>query len=1067
MSSEHAPSEQPIAQAIGVGSVAIAGDNFAPISTRVFTGDWWRLEDSFLDPSPLLAHVDQNGFTERRWLVTELEEFITSVPSGYFLLEAEAGLGKTTFAAWLARAGGHACHFAGLDSRAREVSVAVRNLSAQLIAAWMLDELLDDGRLPPAAGESAWLGTVLTAAARRRDRDNPGSPILLIVDGLDEAIVDRPGDSPFGLPARLPGGVFVFATLQPGTDVPVGTAHVRRLNAQSPENIADMAEHVTRVSAESSFAARLNAAGVAPSDFCGLVLDRCQGVWIYMHYVLQEIRLGSRGPADLQTLPTDLQSYYSEKIFRWRNRSDWRERIRPIIATLTAAAEPLEAAVLAALSGIQDPGLVRDLLGDELRPFCIISRETNRDRFSLYHASLRRFASERGDGTALSRVEDLRSELSDAAQAAHCRIAERYLAAWGGLDQKLPLLAQDLTLADLDGGYGLRHVPMHLQACGRPRAARELLSCEVRDANLWYLASDRAGDIDGYLRTLNQIRTEAEAGADEALAKGHQASNLAFEIRCHFMTASVRSTASDIPPVVLKALVSYNFWTSQHGLNHIREISEERQRSASLSSIISLLPAELLPQAAKVARSLTDGRARVEALLRVSRRLAEPASQEMRAEALQVARSLTGEERAIALAHVASAAPANERRLLAGEALAAAQDAPYVYGISGMPRARSLAAVIPVLDESSRSEAMAEIRDLLWGERRRAPVQHLLSSLAAYLSPDEIDDLVGLTTTHPTPFAAELAVLLPYLPARRRDDLVEEALESVRSSPWHDPHPSQFLAILPFVPETKRNAVIEEAKVAAQRIRKTKERNTAFAWMVPYLSARERGTVLRELGSSSRMIRDAEFRCSLLLELSKQCADSETADILNYAWDEARQISDPELRAEMIAQIAPRLTRRNRRRAASEAVQCLEEADLGMLGFSALPAIARLIHPDVRLTRRMVKIARQPVQQFRGADRAVAVAEMAQYVPRIWSKVVWFWVNNSFVTVLSPETQQLTVAAKVAQFLPERKRHARLREAIMSGVRLNDEEQRARCLREIFAIMQDARLSHFSWLEWS
>jgi hypothetical protein len=92
---------------------------------------------------------------------------------------------------------------------------------------------------------------------------------------------------------------------------------------------------------------------------------------------------------------------------------------------------------------------------------------------------------------------------------------------------------------------------------------------------------------------------------------------------------------------------------------------------------------------------------------------------------------------------------------------------------------------------------------------------------------------------------------------------------------------------------------------------------------------------------------------------------------------------------------------------------------------------------------------------------------MAQYVPRIWSKVVWFWVNNSFVTVLSPETQQLTVAAKVAQFLPERKRHARLREAIMSGVRLNDEEQRARCLREIFAIMQDARLSHFSWLEWS
>jgi hypothetical protein len=135
-------------------------------------------------------------------LVAEVDEFVAAAECGYFILEAAAGLGKTAFAAFLAQSGRHACHFTAMDSGAAEVSVAVRNLSAQLIAAWHLDELLDDGRLPPASGRSMWLAKVLTAVARRRDRDRPGQPVLLVVDGLDEARPAGPDRMPLGLPPR-------------------------------------------------------------------------------------------------------------------------------------------------------------------------------------------------------------------------------------------------------------------------------------------------------------------------------------------------------------------------------------------------------------------------------------------------------------------------------------------------------------------------------------------------------------------------------------------------------------------------------------------------------------------------------------------------------------------------------------------------------------------------------------------------------------------------------------------------------------------------------------------------
>src|SRR6185312_2731282 len=82
-------------EATGIASVAIAGNNLAPVSTNVFMGDWFPLLSAYLDPSSLDSQLNSERFIGREWLFKEIDAFITDNPSGYFVVEADAGMGKT------------------------------------------------------------------------------------------------------------------------------------------------------------------------------------------------------------------------------------------------------------------------------------------------------------------------------------------------------------------------------------------------------------------------------------------------------------------------------------------------------------------------------------------------------------------------------------------------------------------------------------------------------------------------------------------------------------------------------------------------------------------------------------------------------------------------------------------------------------------------------------------------------------------------------------------------------------------------------------------------------------
>jgi hypothetical protein len=118
------------------------------------------------DPGPVFARAGVDAFTGRRWLAAKLDSFMEQNLGGYVFVEAEAGLGKTAFAAWLVKTRGYISHFP-LYSEGRSVRVALANLSAQLIIVFGMDDQAPGRILPDWAWTPAGFESLLAEAGTR------------------------------------------------------------------------------------------------------------------------------------------------------------------------------------------------------------------------------------------------------------------------------------------------------------------------------------------------------------------------------------------------------------------------------------------------------------------------------------------------------------------------------------------------------------------------------------------------------------------------------------------------------------------------------------------------------------------------------------------------------------------------------------------------------------------------------------------------------------------------------------------------------------------------------------
>ncbi|WP_239342118.1 AAA family ATPase [Frankia sp. CiP3] len=437
--------EAVFADLVAVGDVSAAGRqvlgiDYGQVLQQRFSGPFRLLKQATipLDPLPgdlrLVDPADPNNpvsrFRGRKELIERIDGFLARCVrqrrGGYLLIEAEAGMGKSALAAYLAFTRAWPAHFTRL-AEGRTPQTARRNLAAQLIAQWKLDDAAPEGLLPAAADTSAWLYGRLCEAAVSRDRGAPDTPVVLLVDGLDEAPPVPAGEIPLGLPPSLPPGTVIVATTRPRTvAIPSGSRMVERIDVESTANRHDLLDYLTSITiSDTHIAGALRNSGLTAERFCRTLLDRSSGVWIYALTVLDQIRDQRRAPGEIDQLPAGLVGYYADNLARWRSElgdNNWRARGLSVLATLTAIREPQSVSTIAAWAGVAEDE-TRELLRGIFRPFLALRTGGDPDRYIPRHQSLRDFCA----GTSIHDTDDddlryLAYELAASSRAAHQRI---------------------------------------------------------------------------------------------------------------------------------------------------------------------------------------------------------------------------------------------------------------------------------------------------------------------------------------------------------------------------------------------------------------------------------------------------------------------------------------------------------------------------------------------------------------------------------------------------------------------------------------------------------------------
>ena len=177
-------------------------------------------------------------------------------------------------------------------------------------------------------------------------------------------------------------------------------------------------------------------------------------------------------------------------------------------------------------------------------------------------------------------------EFARAAAAAHSRIVDTYLAAFGGLYQGLPALAADLSIGQRHGSYGLRHLTEHLERADRNGDMTALLAQEQPAPGLgsvWYAAHEQAGTLSEYRADLDRARRLAADRTDRDLRLGRPAPSLALEIRYLMIDSAIRAS---VPAELIARLVESGLWSPARALFYARQPADLASRARMLAVLM-------------------------------------------------------------------------------------------------------------------------------------------------------------------------------------------------------------------------------------------------------------------------------------------------------------------------------------------------------------------------------------------------------------------------------------------------------------------------------------------------
>lgn len=382
----------------------------------VVVGDYATVFQRFDDTSPAIASyirsaqfrtlVDERTreFVGREFVFEAVDRLMagTQYSSGYIVIKGEPGIGKTSVAAALVLRGGYPHHFNVAPENIRSPRQFLENVCAQLIVCYGLDHVA----MPPNAGNDAGFLKQLLAEAVAQARQQRNTPVVIVIDALDEAEdAGLPADANrLFLPRTLPEGVFFIVTSREEADYRLDVDNTSEIwiRDDDPANTEDVARYIARFieTYQGTMTARLDDWSVSREEFVAQISTLSEGNFMYLIYVLPEISLGGLSKATVggvQELPRGLKGYYMR---HWREMKDrdverFQAFQRPVLCFLAIGREPVSVEQLVEWTGLE-PSAVRSVIRS-WREFLNEDVNGRPTRYRIYHRSFAEFLDEQED----------------------------------------------------------------------------------------------------------------------------------------------------------------------------------------------------------------------------------------------------------------------------------------------------------------------------------------------------------------------------------------------------------------------------------------------------------------------------------------------------------------------------------------------------------------------------------------------------------------------------------------------------------------------------------------------
>jgi hypothetical protein len=338
-------------------------------------------------------------FVGRKYVFDKIEDFLTNRDRGYFTIEGDPGMGKSSILAEYVRQGECIAHFNEHLGGINRTSQFLESICTQLIAKYGLPY----SELPPDANQdNAFLVKLLQQIS---DQLKPGERLVIVVDALDEVDIDSQDKSKniLYLPRYLPRNVFFVMTRRRGIDflfVVDTPKYLFDLMAQeyAERSLQDVQTFIQQhVNEHERLRQWIDANELTVEDFVTQLADKSENNFMYLRCVLVDIEDedGIYQDATIESLPQGLEAYYEDHWQRMGMTTEPlpRTKIR-IVYILSETPKPIpydEIVYYIKYTGEPEAELTVQEVLDKWEQFLHKQRVYQQTFYRLYHDSFRRF----------------------------------------------------------------------------------------------------------------------------------------------------------------------------------------------------------------------------------------------------------------------------------------------------------------------------------------------------------------------------------------------------------------------------------------------------------------------------------------------------------------------------------------------------------------------------------------------------------------------------------------------------------------------------------------------------